>query len=39
MSILWYSLCKGVHSLTPDLGRFLIDGGLALASLWIPPEV
>ena len=32
-------LCKGVHSLMPDLGRFLVDGGLATASLWIPPEV
>ena len=31
--------CKGVHSLMPDLGCFLIDGGLATASLWIPPEV
>ena len=30
--------CKGVHSLMPDLGRFLV-GGLATALLWIPPEV
>ena len=31
--------CKGVHSLMPDLGRFMVDSGLAAASPWIPPEV
>ena len=31
--------CKGVHSLMPDLGRVLSDGGLAASSLRIPPEV
>ena len=30
---------KGVHSLMPDLGCVLIDGGLAASSLRIPPEV
>ena len=32
-------VCKGVHSLMPDLGRVLFDGGLAMSPLGIPPEV
>ena len=34
-----YPECKGVHSLMPDLGRFVVSDGLAATSLWIPPEV
>ena len=32
-------LCKGVHSLMPNLGRVLVGDGLVATSLQIPPEV
>ena len=32
-------ICKGVHSLMPDLGHVVDSDGLCTSLLWLPPEV